>query len=188
MQPLDILNVLIAASCIAVREDQHLCSVACIKLPHQASTFTLSTGSASLSSQIAGTILKFSQQSSSGLQPLELVCACTGTASPTGVEEAYEGGRAGQGPHAGNMVPTHAASAPPLLESIRSTPINTPQGEVVLQSFGLLQTCPFLINRVCKCRSQVLKPNIRAQQRPLHLQLVASETCLQGVPTHLLSL
>ncbi|KAK9841296.1 hypothetical protein WJX74_003374 [Apatococcus lobatus] len=55
--------------------------------------------------------------------------SASGTASPTGVDEAHDAGRAGHAPPTGRIGTAHAASAPPLLESVRTAPINTPPGK-----------------------------------------------------------
>ncbi|KAK9861667.1 hypothetical protein WJX84_010633, partial [Apatococcus fuscideae] len=55
--------------------------------------------------------------------------SASGTASPTGADEAPEAtGQHQGGAIASSMILSHTASAPPLLESVRTTPINVPSG------------------------------------------------------------
>ncbi len=76
----------------------------------------------------------------------QIVCASVvaGTASPTGMDEAHELSVGHSGLMSGHQAPAHAASAPPMLETVRTSPISMPSGQpqCLPSSYGTCIACP----------------------------------------------
>ena len=72
------------------------------------------------------------------------VLCFAGTASPTGMDEAHELSVGNSGLMSSHHASAHAASAPPMLETVRASPISVPSGQswqpVLTTTFSLLQS------------------------------------------------